>query len=120
MSRLALVPLLFAALVMAQQGPVKKTPEVIKAEIETGGSFGAAARQYSAAPTGQHGGRLDWLALENLPAPVAEKLLKLAPGQVSEPFVLPNAVALFQLNNIAEERVPAPAASARQACPCAG
>jgi ATP-dependent Clp protease protease subunit len=35
MSRLALVPLLFAALVMAQQGPVKKTPEVIKAEIET-------------------------------------------------------------------------------------
>ncbi len=82
----------------------------IKAEIETGGSFGAAARQYSAAPTGQNGGRLDWLALENLPAPVAEKLLKLAPGQVSEPFVLPNAVALFQLNNIAEERVPAPAA----------
>lgn len=35
MSRLALVPLFFAALVMAQQGPVKKTPEVIKAEIET-------------------------------------------------------------------------------------
>ena len=35
MSRLALVPLLLAALVMAQQGPVKKTPEVIKAEIET-------------------------------------------------------------------------------------
>jgi len=35
MSRLALVPLFFAALVMAQQGPVKKTPETIKAEIET-------------------------------------------------------------------------------------
>lgn len=82
----------------------------IKAEIENGGSFGAAARQFSASPTGQNGGRLDWLALENLPAPVAEKLLKLAPGQVSEPFVLPNAVALFQLNNLSEERGPAPAA----------
>ena len=35
MSRLALVPLFLAALVMAQQGPVKKTPETIKAEIET-------------------------------------------------------------------------------------
>ena len=35
MSRLALVPLLFAALVMAQQGPVKKTPETLNAEIET-------------------------------------------------------------------------------------
>jgi ATP-dependent Clp protease protease subunit len=35
MSRLALVPLFFAALVMAQQGPAKKTPEIIKAEIET-------------------------------------------------------------------------------------
>jgi ATP-dependent Clp protease protease subunit len=35
MSRLALVPLFFAALVMDQQGTVKKTPETIKAEIET-------------------------------------------------------------------------------------
>jgi peptidyl-prolyl cis-trans isomerase SurA len=82
----------------------------IKAEIENSGSFGAAARQYSAAPTGQNGGRLDWMDLTNLPAPVAEKLLKLAPGKVSEPFVLPNAVALFQLNNLSEEKGPAPAA----------
>ena len=82
----------------------------IKADIESGGSFGAAARQYSAAPTGQNGGRLDWMELSNLPAPVAEKLLKLAPGQVSDPFVLPNAVALFQLNNVAETLAPAPAA----------
>ena len=82
----------------------------IKAEIENGGSFGAAARQYSAAPTGQNGGRLDWMELSNLPAPVAEKLLKLAPGQVSDPFVLPNAVALFQVNNLSESLSPAPAA----------
>ena len=82
----------------------------IKAEIENGGSFGAAARQYSAAPTGQNGGRLDWMELSNLPAPVAEQLLKLAPGQVSDPFVLPNAVALFQVNNLSESLSPAPAA----------
>lgn len=82
----------------------------IKAEIENGGSFAAAAQQYSAAPTGQNGGRLDWMDLTNLPGPVAEKLLKLAPGQVSEPFVLPNAVALFQLNDLSEEKAPAPAA----------
>ena len=82
----------------------------IKAEIESGGSFGAAAQQYSAAPTGQNGGRLEWMDLTNLPGPVAEKLLKLAPGQVSEPFVLPNAVALFQLNDLSEEKGPAPAA----------
>lgn len=82
----------------------------IKAEIENGGSFGAAAQRYSAAPTGQNGGRLEWMDLTNLPPPVAEKLLKLAPGQVSEPFVLPNAVALFQLNDLSEEKGPAPAA----------
>jgi peptidyl-prolyl cis-trans isomerase SurA len=82
----------------------------IKAEIENGGTFSAAAQQYSAAPTGQNGGRLDWMDLTNLPGPVAEKLIKLAPGRVSEPFVLPNAVALFQLNDLSEEQGPAPAA----------
>ena len=35
MTRLALVPLFLAALAMAQQGPVKKSPETIQAEIET-------------------------------------------------------------------------------------
>lgn len=82
----------------------------IKAEIENGGSFGAAARQYSAAPTGQNGGRLDWMDLSTLPPTVAEKLLRLAPGGVSDPFVLPNAVALFQLNNLSEGKGPAPVA----------
>jgi ATP-dependent Clp protease protease subunit len=35
MSRLAFVPLFLAALVLAQQGPVRKSPETLKAEIET-------------------------------------------------------------------------------------
>ena len=35
MSRLALVPLFFVALALGQQGPTRKAPEVVKAEIET-------------------------------------------------------------------------------------
>lgn len=83
----------------------------IKADVEAGRiSFGAAARQYSAAPTGANGGRLDWMDLTNLPPAVGEKLLALAPGGVGDPMVVPNAVALFQLNNMSESAGPAAAA----------
>jgi len=82
----------------------------IRDDVQRGASFGEAARQYSAAPTGANGGRLDWLEAASLPPPVVEQLLKLSPGQVLEPLVLPNAVALFQLNNIAEAEGPGPKA----------
>lgn len=82
----------------------------LRDEVRAGGSFADAARQYSAAPTGANGGRLDWLDASSLPPPVVEQLVKLSPGEVLEPLVLPNAVALFQLNNLAEAEGPAPKA----------
>jgi peptidyl-prolyl cis-trans isomerase SurA len=66
------------------------------------GAFAAEARANSAAPSREIGGRLDWLPLGNLPPPVAAEVLGLAPGQVSQPIPVPNAVILFLLRDLRE------------------
>ena len=67
-------------------------------------AFAEAARQFSAAPTAADGGRLDWVPLANLPGAIGTAVLTLAPGQVSDPLVVPGAVVLFLLRDVAEDR----------------
>lgn len=68
--------------------------------------FSDYARQYSATATRDNGGRLDWQSLSNLPAILRPRLLALAPGEVTEPIPIPDAVALFQLRDIRESGAP--------------
>jgi peptidyl-prolyl cis-trans isomerase SurA len=68
------------------------------------GEFAVAAQEYSAARTAADGGRLDWMPLSNLPGPLGATLLSLAPGEVSEPLVVPGAIVLFMLRDVAEDR----------------
>jgi peptidyl-prolyl cis-trans isomerase SurA len=86
-------------------GAALETARQIKAES---GNFGAAARQYSASPSADRGGRLDWMPLENLPPAIAGQVLALASGEVSDPVVVPNAVVLFQLNGLSEAEAASP------------
>ncbi len=74
----------------------------LQEEIKSPGAFAAAARQYSVAPTGQRGGRVDWLDLANLPPQLASVLLTLGPNEVSNPVPLGNAIALFQVRDLQE------------------
>jgi peptidyl-prolyl cis-trans isomerase SurA len=71
--------------------------------ITSEGAFASAARQYSAAPTAGRGGRLDWIPLSNLPPAIGSAVLALGPGEVSDPVVVPGAVVLFQLRDVAED-----------------
>jgi peptidyl-prolyl cis-trans isomerase SurA len=64
-------------------------------------AFASAARRFSAAPTAGAGGRLDWLPLANLPAAIAQKILALDTGEVSDPIAVPGAVVLFLLRDVA-------------------
>ncbi len=64
--------------------------------------FSEYARQYSATATRDQGGRLGWQSLSNLPPVLRPLLLGLAPGEVTDPIPIPNAVALFQLRDIQE------------------
>lgn len=77
-------------------------------EISGEGAFAAAAQQYSAAPTAADGGRLDWVPLGNLPAAIGATVLSLGPGEVSEPVVVPGAVVLFQLRDVARDEAAEP------------
>jgi peptidyl-prolyl cis-trans isomerase SurA len=65
-------------------------------------AFEAAARQVSALPSRENGGRLGWLPISNYPPQLQQVLLDLAPGEVTEPIEIPNAIALFQKRGMRE------------------
>lgn len=66
-------------------------------KIQTQETFSEAARSVSAAQTAPNGGRLDWLSLSTLPPTFRPILLTLAPGEISEPIEIPNALLFFQM-----------------------
>ncbi|MWD26115.1 peptidylprolyl isomerase [Aquicoccus sp. SCR17] len=77
-------------------------------EITSITEFSQAARQYSATRTAGAGGRLPWQNLTDLPPVLQPLVIGLAPGEVTDPLPIPNAVALFQLRAIEETDYQAP------------
>ena len=70
--------------------------------------FSNYASRYSATASRGRGGRLPWQNLTDLPPSLQPLILDLAPGEVTDPLPIPNAVALFQLRDIEETSVAAP------------
>ena len=69
--------------------------------------FADAARRFSAGASRDNGGQVDgWIAIDDLPPLIRPIILKLRPGEVTEPVEIPNALALFQLRAIQETRAP--------------
>ena len=68
--------------------------------------FEDAARQVSALPTRDNGGRLDWLPIDNYPARIRSIILDLEVGEVTDPISIPNGIALFQLRGTREAARP--------------
>ncbi|WP_411975174.1 peptidylprolyl isomerase [Sulfitobacter faviae] len=68
--------------------------------------FSSYASKHSATASRGRGGRMPWTPLEKLPASLRPILLALAPGEVTAPLPIPNAVALFQLRGIEETGKP--------------
>ncbi len=65
--------------------------------------FSEAARRFSAGATRRQGGQVEgWVMLEDLPPLIRPVLLKMRPGEVTEPIEIPDAIALFQLRAIQE------------------
>lgn len=67
------------------------------ADIQGIEAFADAARRFSAAPSAERGGRLEWMALSELPEQISSQIRGLEPGEVTEPIALSNAIAIFQL-----------------------
>jgi len=75
------------------------------AQVQSYDAFSAAATQYSASNSRTDGGRLGWMPLTRLPAPLQPVILALKKGEITAPLALPNAVALFQMRGIRESGV---------------
>ncbi|MBY6152355.1 peptidyl-prolyl cis-trans isomerase SurA [Vannielia litorea] len=70
-------------------------------------AFSSAARRYSASPSRARGGRVpEPVPLGNLPGQIAQAFLTLPPGGVTEPFPIPNAIAIFQLRRMIDSADP--------------
>jgi peptidyl-prolyl cis-trans isomerase SurA len=80
--------------------------------IKSQDDFSRAAEQYSATQTRTQGGRMDWVAINNLPPGLRPVILALRPGEVTAPIALPDAVALFQMRGVQETSSGAPSYSA--------
>lgn len=83
-----------------QEDATRARVEELRGLILAGDDFGAVARQLSAAPTAQNGGQIDWLPAVNLPPALVPILMKMRPGELTDPVLLPGAVALFQLRGM--------------------
>ena len=106
-TRRTAVQLLLSELVIPVQGDPEEELALarrLKSEITSEDGFASAARRYSASPSAGRGGRLDWTPAANLPPQLVQLVLALSPGQVSDPVTLPNAVAIFQLRDVAEDQ----------------
>lgn len=71
-------------------------------KIRSTDEFSKAAREFSDAPTREFGGRVTWQKLDTLPNVLQPLIFGLAPGEVTDPLSIPNALALFQLRGIRE------------------
>ena len=78
-------------------------PQIL--EIDTLEEFALAAREVSAAPTAEQGGRVDnWFPLRGLPEEIATQLAEASVGQIIGPLEVPGAFAFFQLRAKRETR----------------
>lgn len=81
-------------------------------EIRSQAEFEAAAVRYSQASTKDQGGKIDWISITKLPAPLRPMIMGLAQSEVTPPISLPNSVALFQMRGMQETGGTSPSYSA--------
>ncbi|ABV92929.1 SurA domain protein [Dinoroseobacter shibae DFL 12 = DSM 16493] len=81
----------------------------IRERVQTTAQFSEAAQRFSAASSRANGGLRDWIAVSELPPGLAQRLLTLGPGDVSDPVPLGDqAIALFQVRGFQESAARAP------------
>ena len=99
------IEVLLTEIIMAMQpGKEKEVRERARklSKIRSFDAFSDAAREFSDAPTREFGGRVTWQKLDTLPGVLQPLIFGLAPGEVTDPLSIPNALALFQLRGIRE------------------
>lgn len=103
------VRLLLSELVVPYAPEKKAEAEAFVRELRDGignaDDFAAAAKQYSASPTGPQGGVLEWMPLSNLPPSLGPLLLQIGAGHVSDVVNVPGALVLFFVRGVSDDPV---------------
>jgi peptidyl-prolyl cis-trans isomerase SurA len=71
-------------------------------QLTSTAEFEAAAREVSAVPSREQGGRLEWAPVTNYPPPLQTVILGLEPGRVTQPIEIENGIALLQMRAVRE------------------
>ena len=66
--------------------------------------FEEAAITFSAAPSRESGGKLDWAPVSALPETIGNMLLAMGAGRITPPIPLPGAYAIFYIRGIRDNR----------------
>lgn len=82
-----------------QEASVLAQVEDLRDSIRSEADFASAARRYSATPSAEQGGRMDWLTVSRLPPTLRPILMSLQPGQMTAPLTVPGAVVLFYMRD---------------------
>lgn len=99
----------------ARDAQEKAQSEAIARQIAANPSvsaFAAAAAKYSVAPSRAQSGRMDWIAVGDLPGALRSAVMGLKPGEMTAPLSTGNAIGIFQMRQIAETETATPDADA--------
>ncbi|MFV0491875.1 MAG: peptidylprolyl isomerase [Pseudorhodobacter sp.] len=72
----------------------------LQGALTTEEAFSQAARRYSDGPTAGNGGRLNWMALSDLPEDLQTQVLSLAPGRVAGPVRVEDDYVIYQMREM--------------------
>lgn len=94
---LALSEILLPVYDRNQEDKVLADAQGLVASLRGGGNFAAVARQVSAAASAENGGDLGWVPVAAIIPDLRDRIAALPVGQVSDPFVSPAGVHIFQV-----------------------
>jgi peptidyl-prolyl cis-trans isomerase SurA len=83
----------------ANQAQVAQQAQQIVAALRQGASFAGYARQYGQSSAAAVGGDLGWVRPEQLPEPIAQTLVQMQPGQLSQPIPVAGGVSIIAVQD---------------------
>jgi peptidyl-prolyl cis-trans isomerase SurA len=83
----------------ANQAQVVQQAQQIVAALRQGASFAGYARQYGQSSAAAVGGDLGWIRPEQLPDPIAQTLLQMQAGQLSQPIPVPGGISIIAVQD---------------------
>lgn len=98
---------LILPLAEGQEAQVMELATDLSRRLRSEADFEEAVLTYSASPTRADGGKIDWLPIGNLPPEIGTLLLTRGVGAITPPVPLPNAVAIFRLRGLRDNRTAA-------------